>query len=179
MIFKDTAQRVRFAFNFNSLPRDSAALPSRVMMSMREAQVHQTDAAVAATMPYFYSDDARAVLDEVLALQQHEQAALVATCSHDWENRRIACDQLRDHYRPILSRIIDDRHLLSKLVIRHYIAERERGSSWSLNSISHEFNVEAERIKRAADLIDQHAKSLERAALQSLEARMVKMEHPA
>lgn len=175
MIFKDTAQRLRFAFAFISQPAFVATLPRKVLMALHESGALDGSS----YSPEALAADAKAMIEELTALQHHEQAALVASYSYDWPARRIACDQLRDHYRPILSRIVDDRHLLGKLVTRHYIAERERGSSWSLNSISHEFNVEAERIKRAADLIDQHAKSLERAALQSLEARMVKMEHPA
>lgn len=171
-LLTDTAQRVRFAFNFTGTPRTMASLPTRLMMALKDAQVNATDSAVAVTTPYFYSDDARHVVNETLSLQRHESAAIVATFSHDWQARRIACDALREHYRPVLSRTIDDRHLLEKLVTRHYIAERERGAAWDLASIAKEFTVELERVQRAAGMIAEHARTLEHAALQSLEARL-------
>lgn len=172
MIFNDIKQRLRFAFTFRNLRPDITSLTGRVLVAANEVKVQPTLGQSLLASPERLAEDAEQVVAEVLSLQRHESAALVASFAQNWESRRIAADTLRDHYRPLLSRTIDDRHLLEKLVARHYIADRQRGTSWALRSMAHEFGIEYERLVKAADTLAEHAKALEHAALQSLEARL-------
>lgn len=172
MIFTDTKQRLRFALTFTQLSPDITSLPGRVMVTINEVKATPSLGQSLMATPEKLAQDAHEVVTETLALQKHEKSALVALYSPNWELRRIAANELRDHYRPLLSRTIDDRHLLEKLVARHYIADRQRGTSWALRSMAHEFGIEYERLVKAADTLAEHAKALEHAALQSLEARL-------
>lgn len=172
MIFTVTKQRLRFAFAFIHLSPESSSVTGRVLVAANEVKVQPTLGQSLTATPDKLAEDAEQVVAEVLSLQRHESAALVAAYAQNWESRRIAADTLRDHYRPLLARTIDDRHLLEKLVSRHYIADRQRGTSWALRSMAEEFGIEYERLVKAADALAEHAKALEHAALQSLEARL-------
>lgn len=175
MIFPNITQRLKFSMAFMNMPPTELSLPRRVLMALYESGSLDGSS----YSPEAMESDARRVLDEVLSLQSHERQALIATYSHHWESRRLACDGLRDYFRPLLARVIDDRHLLGKLVTRHYIAERDRGTGWRLVDLANEFGIGTDALKRAADLLDTHARALERAALQSLEARLQLLEPEA
>lgn len=119
--------------------------------------------------------DAKMVVDELLSIPQHEAAALIASFCANWEARRLATGVLHEHYRPILSPKISHYRLREKLVTRHYIAERERTGGWSIASLGREYGVDKDHLERADVILAEHAKTLEKAALQSLSARLERL----
>jgi hypothetical protein len=162
-VFENTAQAVRFAFVLDQYPGDSGSI---VRMALREAKI-QID--MASTTPAAI----RAYADQLLVtikadLLGYERASLIAAYSRNWPERRAAADTLGSFHARLMTGLINDPVVVSKLVVRHYIAERERGASWALPAIADQYKVARERIYRAARRVDENARKLEQIALDNL-----------
>lgn len=173
-VFRDITQALRFAFTLEQYPAEpGAAHGSMVRLALSEAGITLSREAVArhATSEYHeYAADLRTAVRS--ALLPYEASSLIAMYSRDWAERRRAAETLASFHARLLSGLIDDNQLIAKLVTRHYIAERERGSSWALHDIAAEFNVSRERITRAARHIESHARQLDTVALQAADRFM-------
>lgn len=177
MSFKDLGQRVRFAFTLEQYP---GTLPDGAYTAVRMALIESRIPTDRETMTPAVLDKLRAagmtVLDELGKMPRHEAAALVAVYSRNWDAKRDAAATLRDYLQPHLTRQVDDSRLLAKLVTRHYIARRDRGSGWNKEALIEEFGIGRDRLGRAITTIEHHAKALEHAAIQTLQARIEAVE---
>jgi hypothetical protein len=177
MIFKDMVQRLRFAFSLQQFPGEtgtSAMVAVRTALS--QAGVKKYGAMTKEAVEELRGA-AKAVIGETLALPPFERDALLAAHSRSWESKRLATDNLRHHFMPLLAGLLDDKELAGKLVTRHYIANRDRGSGWGKADLAEHYRIGMERLERAIALVDRHAKELEHAALQTLEAKIAEIEH--
>lgn len=179
MIFKDLAQRIRFAFSLQQFPGEGSASTTgsaiRAALSQTGIKVDPNDMTIKAV--YDLRDGAKALLSEILALPPAERDGLMAAHSRSWESKRLATDNLRHHFMPLLAGLLDDKELAGKLVTRHYIANRDRGSGWSKDDLATHYRIGMERLERAIALVDRHSKELEHAALQTLEAKISEKQH--
>lgn len=179
-IFRTTAQALRFAFAFEQYPFGGPA-SSETMVRVALAEVGQSAAVVLAEhTPEQLRAQARCLLVRVGAdLLAIERAAVVATWSRNWVARRGAVATLQRYYLHPLARLIDDTKLIDQLVMRHYLAAHDRGAGWSLDEIADQFKVGRDRVRRAASLIDTHARQLERAALTHLDTLLLSQQEEA
>jgi hypothetical protein len=167
-IFENTAQAVRFAF---VLDQYIGARSSMVRVALADAGI---------TLPVptskeqlfeinAYATQLRGAINDLLG---YERSSLIAAYSRNWPERRAAAEALGPFHAHLLARLLDNRTLIGKLVTRHYIAERERGASWALQSLADEHKAAGDRVKRAARLIDENARKLEAIALVGLRIAM-------
>lgn len=169
-IFKDTRQRVRFAFTLEQYPGAGWAKGwAPVYSALHEAGVERTELPTTATAQDLRNTAIQTLLMMRCNLMRIESMVLTAAFSRNCDARRDAVEALVPHFRKPLTRLISDWDLIGKLVRRHYIAARERGPSWDIGSISTEFKVAQSRVHRASQAIDQYARQLETLALASLQ----------
>jgi phage terminase large subunit-like protein len=175
MIFTDLAQRVRFAFVLAQYPGEPPAAANTAVRAAL-AHVRAKPQEVTAQLLVDLRVEANQVTEQVQALPAYERAALIAAYSSNWDDKRTAMDTLRSYFTPLLARMVDNPRLVERLVKRHYIARRDRGSGWSQDDIAREFSIGMERLAHAVGAVDQHAKVLEHAALQTLQAHVDQVE---
>lgn len=168
-IFKDLEQAVRFAYALEQY-KDSGSLVL-VRHALNEAGV-KGEIGPHDLLPDRLAE-LRAHAKQLLAaihgqLLRAEAASLTATFSRDWDERRAAVAVLAPYFRHLLARIVDNQKLVDKLVARHYIAVRDRGVGWDLDSLSAEFKIPKSRLTRATHALDHCARQLEMMALGTL-----------
>jgi hypothetical protein len=167
-IFKDTAQALRFAFTLEQYPGDATSSGNALHMALHDTGVPY-EVVREGPSPERLREQAAALL---LALRGNliasERAALTATYSRNWDDKRGAVEQLQNLFYPHLQRHLADRRVVDKLVTRHYIAVRDRGNGWTVREISAQFGVARDRLLAGIAVIDDTARDLERLALAHL-----------
>lgn len=153
-IFRNYREAVKFAFALASHPGDAgASRHSMVRVALNDVGVNTVDALLDGPTLALLDDFAHQVGRLVDNLPSSMRAALIAHHSLEWEHRRVATTWLQNHFRPQLAHVIDHPELADRMVSRHYIAERERGTGWTLDAISVEFRVSVARLDSAARLL--------------------------
>lgn len=171
MIFKDLTQRLRFVFSLAQFPGEGNGLAA-VRAALAQAGVKTEHGDIGPSTPALLRADAKQTMGAILDMPPYERDAILAVHSRSWESKRLACDNLRHYFRPLLANLLDDHALAGKLVTRHYIAQRERGSGWSRDDLAEHHRIGMDRLNRAIAAIDAHAKELEHAAMQTLQAKL-------
>lgn len=166
-IFDNMAQAVRFAFCLEAYREAGGALVL-VQMALRDAGVKLALDAQPEQLAALRTQAHAISLALHADLLRVESAALTAAFSRNWDERRAAVQVLAPYYRNLLARLVDNPKLVDKLVARHYIAQRDRGTGWDLDSLSHEFKLPKSRLTRATHALDHVARQLEALALHSL-----------
>lgn len=169
--FTEPAQAVRFANAMTAFPGDRAiSSATMVRNAIFDAGADPSPEQLATLDPALMAERAAIILLRIHHdLLRNESDALKATYSRNWDERREAAARLRFYFRRVLAPAITNEDAIDKLVTRHYIAERARGASWMLVDIANECRVDPDLLRHAADVIADHARQLEAAALLHLD----------
>jgi hypothetical protein len=167
-IFGDMRQAVRFAFALDAYPIGSKG--AAVRLALADAEVTQQPELPAGAD----AEALRAYADRVLValrstMLAEEGAALAARYACNMGERGRAVITLHPLMCNLLSRLVDNRSLVRKLLDRHYTPAEERGQCWELYLLANEFKFGHERVRRAAQALDDCTHKLEVLALRTLQ----------
>lgn len=147
-IFKDYAQAADFAYGLEAHPGEGGAShASMVKLALTNAGVNVPgvllDAPTLDVIGEFGESLRVAVL---LGMPRYEAKALIAVHSLDWQAKRASVEVLKPFFRGALQGMANDARLVDKLVARHYLAQRDRGTGWSIEEIAREFGAGLGRV---------------------------------
>jgi hypothetical protein len=172
-IFKSTREQVIFAFQLAAHPGEGGTEGGSYVLAALHLAGVPTPAQMTAERLAQLREHAQLVLAIIhTKLLPEKAAALLAKYSKDWPTRRTACDLLRSVFQRKVGDMIDSPGAVEKLVLRHYIQERDRAGDWDVTTIASTYHLNVHTVRQAWSVLVLHAEMWERAAMDAVEINL-------
>lgn len=161
-IFSGYPQAASFAYGLESAPGEGGAShASMVKLALTNAGVNVPGVLLdAPTLDMIGEFAEKLRMAVLLGMPRYESKALIAVHSHDWQSKRASVEVLKPYFRGALSGMAGDARLVDKLVTRHYLAQRDRGTGWSIEEIAREFGAGLSRVTNLDTMVVTIAENL-------------------